>query len=72
MSTCCPKCSASAFGTDAASICTECATATVAGASISLPMIVAGVLAAGVSLMVIRLLVRRSGAWLKAMQPAAA
>ncbi|MFI4893227.1 MAG: hypothetical protein ACIAQ0_07300 [Phycisphaerales bacterium JB058] len=41
MSTCCPNCSAAAFGTDAASVCTDCATATVAGASFSLPTMLA-------------------------------
>ena len=42
MTTCCPNCSSpDAMGTDIASICTECASVTVAGASISLPAIVA-------------------------------
>ncbi len=72
MSTCCPNCSAAALGTDAALLCTECATATVAGASFSLPMLLAGVLAAGLSLVVIRLLVRRSGGWFRTIRPAVA
>ncbi|MFG0326026.1 MAG: hypothetical protein ACF8SC_01990 [Phycisphaerales bacterium JB037] len=65
----CPNCSAAAVGTEAASICTECATATVAGASFSLPMLLTGVLAAGVVLVAVRVLLRRSSAWLKTRQP---
>lgn len=39
MTTCCPHCSSSAaLGTEAASICTECATVSVAGAALSLPI----------------------------------
>ena len=41
MSPRCPNCSAAAIGTEAASVCTECVTATVAGASFSLPMMLA-------------------------------
>lgn len=43
MSTPCPICSAAALGNDAASLCTECATATVAGTSFSLPGAIAAV-----------------------------
>lgn len=69
MSTCCPSCSATAVGTEAASICTECATATVAGASFSLPLLFVGILAAGIALTAIRMLRRRPG--LIPAQPAA-
>ena len=60
MTPCCPNCgSAQTLGTEAASICTECATATVAGASISLPLLVAIVIAAGVAVIGLRMLCRR-------------
>jgi hypothetical protein len=72
MSTCCPNCSATALGTDAVSVCADCVTATVAGASFSLPLLVAGAIAAGVAVIAVRLLLRRSGACLKARQPALA
>ena len=51
MSTCCPNCAATAFGTDAASICADCATATVAGTTFSVPMILAA--AAGAAAIVL-------------------
>ncbi len=41
MSACCPNCPATPLGTEIASICTECATATVGGASFSLPVMIA-------------------------------
>ena len=42
MTTCCPNCSSpAAMGGEIASICTECASVTVAGASVSLPAVVA-------------------------------
>ena len=42
MTTCCPNCASSAaLGTEAASVCTECASVSVAGASMSLPMMLA-------------------------------
>ena len=69
MSTCCPNCSAIAFGTDAASVCAECANATVAGASFSPPLIVAGAIATGAAVIAVQLLLRRSGAWFKTRQP---
>jgi len=72
MSTCCPNCSASALGTDAALICTECATATVAGASLSLPTLIAGAILAGVALVAARILHRRASSWTKTRQPAMA
>lgn len=70
MSTCCPNCSADAFGTEAASLCTECATATVAGGSFSLPVLLAAALAVGVGVIASRALRRRPGGrgWTK--QPA--
>lgn len=47
MSTPCPNCSGSAFGTDAVSICTECVSAAVAGVPLNLPLLIAASLAAG-------------------------
>ncbi len=41
MNPCCPN--------EVASICTECASATVAGATISLPLLLAGIIIAGVA-----------------------
>ena len=42
MTTCCPNCSSpAAMGTDIASMCTECASVTVAGASLSIPAMLA-------------------------------
>lgn len=41
MTTPCPNCSASALGTDALSICTECASVSVVGASVSIPTMLA-------------------------------
>ena len=62
MTQCCPNCgSAQSLGTEAASICTDCATATVAGASISLPLLFAGALAVGVAVIAFRMLRRRAG-----------
>ena len=51
MTTCCPNCSSpSAMGTDVVSLCSECASVSVAGASISIPaIIVAATLAVTVS-----------------------
>lgn len=66
MATCCPNCSsASVLGTEAASICTECATATVAGASFSLPMVIAAACAAGLGVIAFKMLRRRLGACLE-------
>ena len=52
MSTCCPNCSSpAAMGSDLASVCTECASVSLAGASFSLPTRLAGVaLAVGVGI----------------------
>ena len=52
MSTCCPNCSSpAAMGSDLASVCTECASVSLAGASFSLPTFLAGVaLAVGVGI----------------------
>ncbi len=61
MSTCCTNCSATATGIETAYVCTECATATVAGASFSLPMFFAGALVAGVAVIAYRMIRRRSG-----------
>lgn len=72
MSTCCPNCSATALGTEATPVCAECATVTVAGASFSLPLLFAGAIAAGVAVIAVRMLLRRSGAWFNASQPALA
>lgn len=54
MSTCCPNCSSpAAMGSDLASVCTECASVSLAGASFSLPALFAGVaLAVGVGITV--------------------
>ena len=70
MSTACPNCSAGTLGTEVAGVCTECATATVAGASFSLPMLIGGVVAAAVAFVAVRALIRVSGAWLQARKPA--
>lgn len=72
MSTCCPNCSASALGTEAATLCTECATATVAGASFSLPVLIAGALAVGAAVVAFRVLRPRAGALLRARRAALA
>lgn len=62
MTTCCPNCSSpAAMGTDVASMCTECASVSIAGASLSVPtMLVCAALAVCVGLVVN--LVRRSRA----------
>ncbi len=72
MQTCCPNCSAGALGADAGFVCTECATAGVAGASFSLPMVIAGAFAAGIAVIVFRMLRRRTGVWIQAKRPAQA
>lgn len=41
MPTPCPSCSATAVGTDIASVCTECMSISAAGASMSIPTILA-------------------------------
>ena len=71
MTTCCPNCSSvTALGAESASICTECATVTVAGASLSLPLILAGVLVAGVTAVAFKMLRHRAGRLAHAGQPA--
>ena len=52
MTTCCPNCSSpAAMGTDIASMCTECASVTIAGSSMSIPtMLACAALAVGVGL----------------------
>ncbi|MAJ46188.1 MAG: hypothetical protein CBC35_02705 [Planctomycetes bacterium TMED75] len=62
MTTCCPNCaSPAAMGTDIASMCTECASVSIAGASLSVPtMLACAAFAVGVGLVVN--LVRRSRA----------
>jgi hypothetical protein len=73
MTTCCPNCSnASALGSEAASLCTECGAATVAGASIDLPLLFAGVFAAGLALLACRALRRRFAAAPAMARPALA
>lgn len=72
MSTCCPNCPATALGTETASLCTECATATVAGASFNLPLLIAGALAAGVAIFTYRMLHSRVAEWIRTRQPAQA
>jgi hypothetical protein len=54
MRPCCPTSSAAAG--EVASICTECGTATVAGASLSLPLLLTGLVAAGVVVIACRVL----------------
>ncbi|MEL6330128.1 MAG: hypothetical protein AAFR38_10730 [Planctomycetota bacterium] len=56
--TICPNCSASAIGNEVASVCTECRTAAVAGASLSLPAVALAALAAGCLLLAARELAR--------------
>ena len=46
MSPCCQTCS---VGTEVASVCTECATVTVAGASVGAPTLIVGALVAAVA-----------------------
>lgn len=52
MTTCCPNCaSPSAMGTDVASLCTECASVSLAGTSLSIPVMLAcAALAVGVGI----------------------
>ena len=52
MTTCCPNCSSpAAMGTDIASVCTECASVTIAGSSMSIPVMLAcAALAVGVGI----------------------
>ncbi|MEE2681428.1 MAG: hypothetical protein VX641_03550 [Planctomycetota bacterium] len=52
MTTCCPNCSSpAAMGTDVASICTECASVSLAGTSLSIPvMLSCAALAVGVGI----------------------
>ena len=61
--TICPNCSAAALGTETASICTECVSATVAGATFSFPMLIAGAVVATVALFVVRRLARQVTSW---------
>ncbi|MEM7755499.1 MAG: hypothetical protein AAF297_07660 [Planctomycetota bacterium] len=61
----CPNCAAAALGTEAVSICTECATATVAGTSLSLPLLIGGAIVIGV-----RTRRRRDGDWAWPKRPA--
>ncbi len=65
MTTCCPNCPATALGTDAASICTECATATVAGASFDLTSLAIGLAAATIAALACRLFGESLVAWAK-------
>ncbi len=71
MSPCCPNCgSAQSLGNEAASVCNECATATVSGASISLPLFLVAVFAAGVAVMAFRVLRGRASGILQMSRPA--
>lgn len=54
MTPCCPNCSAQSIGIEAASVCTECASATVAGATFSFPMLIAGAVVATLAVVVVR------------------
>ena len=72
MITCCPTCSGDAFGVQAASICTECATATVGGVALSVPLLFGCLVAIGVAMIAISVLRRRPGAWAWNRRPAQA
>ncbi|MEM7756202.1 MAG: hypothetical protein AAF297_11265 [Planctomycetota bacterium] len=48
MTTPCTACTATALGTELTNVCTQCATATVAGVSISIPLVVAAAVTVGV------------------------
>lgn len=52
----CPNCSVDAVGTKAVSLCTECATTTVAGASFSLLAVGVGVISVGFVVVAVRVL----------------
>jgi len=62
MTPCCPNCSAQSIGIEAASMCTECASATVAGATFSIPALIAGVVVATLAVFVVRRLARVANA----------
>lgn len=66
----CPNCAAAALGTEAVSICTECATATVAGTSLSLSLLIGGAILAGAIVIGARTLRRRDGDWAWSKRPA--
>ncbi|MEL7474026.1 MAG: hypothetical protein AAGK04_11980 [Planctomycetota bacterium] len=60
MTTTCPNCSSTAaLGGEVTSICTECASVSVAGTSFSMPMLLAGVAGVVAVAWVVRLAVRR-------------
>ena len=63
MTTCSPNCPATAIGTDAASICTECATATIAGASFDLTTLAASLAAATVVTIACRFIGKAALGW---------
>jgi len=46
MTPCCTNCSAPSFGVDAVNVCTECASASVAGSTLGMSTLVAGVVIA--------------------------
>ena len=55
MNACCPNCaSPAALGTDVASICTECASVSLAGTSFSIPMVIAAAAAAVIVMTVVK------------------
>jgi len=72
ISTCCPNCSAHALGTETASVCTECAHATVAGASVHLPLLIAGLLVASLTAVAFRMLRRRANMPIPSPRPGVA
>ena len=60
MNACCPNCSSpAALGTEVASICTECASVSLAGTSFSIPMMMAAA-ATAMIVMTVAKRVRRS------------
>ncbi len=72
MAVCCTNCSAAVLGTEVSSICTHCATATVAGASFSVPLLLGVAAAAAVSTIAARYLLRRSGGLFLTKRPSLA
>ncbi|MGD1915276.1 MAG: hypothetical protein ACFCBV_03705 [Phycisphaerales bacterium] len=66
----CPNCAAASLGTEAASICTHCGAASVAGASVSIQAVLLGVFAAAVAFTAARWMWKHASNALDVRRPA--
>lgn len=66
----CPHCATSSIGTDVASICTQCGTTTVAGASVTIQAVLLGAFITAVAFTAVRFAWKHAGTSLGVRRPA--